>query len=125
PAPAGPLKLVYAGKPVAPPAPNAAPFRDPTDNTVCIPPEMLEPLGVVYVQDVKANRVTLTTTDGTAVTTVVPRTPLPGTPASGYPGVFIPAEETIKALGGRCEYEAATNTLYARSVVKGVEVIDG
>lgn len=122
---ANPVKIVFAGKPLPTPSPATAPYRDPADKHLCITPEMLEPLGIVYVLDSEHGKVTLTTTNGSAVTTIETRTPPADSPQSTHKGVFIPAIEVLTALGGKCEFEVPTNTLYVRSVLTGVELLGG
>lgn len=117
-----PLRLMYAGKTLSP---EVAPYRDPVDGAICIPVEALEPLGIVSQFDSAQNRVAITTTDGTSSTLTVPRVPPAGYKLGDYKGVFIPAEVVITTLGGKCDFDPATNTLTFRSILKGVDVENG
>jgi N-acetylmuramoyl-L-alanine amidase len=116
------MQVVFGGKPLLLDAPASQPFRDPVDNILCISPDMLAALGVIYIVDEKMGKVTFTNPEGTATTTVELRTPPDGFVQKG---VFVPAIETVEGLGGKCEWDSATNTLYMRSVLQSVEMVNG
>jgi N-acetylmuramoyl-L-alanine amidase len=111
-------RIVFGGNPL--PFPTAAPYRDPADGILCVSPDSLAPLGVVYIVDDKMGKVTFSATGGAASVTVDLRKA-----PTGGDAVFVPAIEVIEGLGGKCEWEATTGTLYARAVVAGVEMIGG
>ncbi len=115
-------RIVWGGKNVLPTGTGAqTPFRDPSDGNVCIAPETLAPLGVTFMSDDDAQTVSLVGPGGT-MATVPLRTPPSGTPSRG---VFVGAVEAIEALGGKCQWEPTTNTLYARAILTSVEVFGG
>ena len=113
-----PPRLVYAGAPLPLLRVDSAPYRDAADGEICVAPESLTPLGVIFMVDEVAGKVTLSAGDGTASVTVDKRTPPPGT---GSRGVFVPAMAVIEGLGGKGEWETKTNTLFLRAVIQGVE----
>ena len=124
-------RIVWGGAALPTPSPALAPFRDPADNALCISPRALAPLGVTYIVDREAGKVTLAGPDGITVATVELRT-LPAALAADRPALpagddaaFIPAVAAIEGLGGKCEWNAQTNTLYARAVLTSVEMLGG
>ncbi len=119
--PSATARVVFGGYPLSF-APARAPFRDPADNALCVAPEALAPLGVTYLVDEKENRVTLMGPDNGATVTVSLRSAPSG---SGLSGAFVPAVETLEGLGGKCQFNAQTNTLFVRSVLTSVEVLGG
>ena len=115
-------RIVWGGKNVLPTGTGVqTPFRDPSDGNVCIAPETLAPLGVTFMADEDAQTVSLVGPGG-VLTTVPMRTPPSGTPSRG---IFVGAVEAIEALGGKCQWDPATNTLFARSILTSVEVFGG
>jgi N-acetylmuramoyl-L-alanine amidase len=122
PATALPPRIVYGGVALPVPNPSAVPYRDPEDGILYVSPEALSPIGIVFIYDEKMGKVMLTTMSGAHEITVDARKPPEGSSAKG---IFVPAIEVITALGGKCEWKADNATLYARSVLTGVEMIGG
>lgn len=115
-------RIVWGGKtPLPMGGPAQTPFRDPADGNVCISPESLAPLGITFLADEQSGTVSLVSPSG-AMATVPLRIPPVGSQSRG---VFVGAVEAIEALGGKCEWEAATNTLHARAILTSVEVLGG
>ncbi len=119
-------RILFAGRPL--PMAAGTPFRDPVDGAVCVAPQSLAPLGAVYVIDEQMGKATFalpaqegSTTVGATVTVGL-RTAPAGSVAKGW---FVPVLEVVEGLGGKCEYNTATNTLYAHSVLTGVEFANG
>lgn len=97
------------------------PFRDPADNYVCVPPEAVaSALGTAFVVDDRAGTATFTNRLTGATVTATLRVPPRD---SGAKGAFVALTPLAESLGGKCEYEAATNTLRVRSVLTLVEII--
>ena len=115
-------RLVWAGKNLIAGAGGAqTPFRDPSDGNVCVAPEALAALGVSFVADPETQTVSLIGPSG-AMGTVPMRTPPSNGPSRG---IFVGAVEAIEAIGGKCEWEAGTNTLHARALLTSVEILGG
>ncbi|MBC8101581.1 MAG: N-acetylmuramoyl-L-alanine amidase [Cytophagales bacterium] len=120
---AGP-QILFGGAVLAVPSEALAPFRDLDDGKVYVAPEMLAPLGVTFMVDGVQGKVSLAGPDGAASTIVTARV-RPGSEKDREAPVFVPAQEVIEALGGRCVWSAATNTLSARSVLTEVRMLAG
>ncbi len=116
---ATPPRIVYGGNPLPVLRIDSAAYRDPADNEICVAPENLAPLGIIFMVDEMAGKVSLTGGDGTLSVTVDLRTPPKS--IAGSRGVYVPVMDVINGLGGKSEWEEATNTLYARSVLTGVQ----
>ncbi|MDX1933304.1 MAG: N-acetylmuramoyl-L-alanine amidase [Capsulimonadales bacterium] len=122
PATDGGIRLVFFGNPLTPDSPASEPYRDPADGILCVSPDVFAGLGVIHIIDEKMGKVTFTTPEGTATTSVELRRPPADFPQKG---IFVPVMETVEGLGGKCEWDAATSTLYARSVLRNIELVDG
>jgi N-acetylmuramoyl-L-alanine amidase len=124
-APVSSVPRIYFGG-VALPVPSAdlAPFRDTQDGKVYIAPEMLAPLGVTFLVDDTQDRVSLAGPEGGASTTVEARL-RPGSNRNPASPVFVPAQAAMEALGARCIWNAATNTLSIYSVLTDVQMLAG
>ncbi|GAB4451341.1 MAG: hypothetical protein OHK0029_00330 [Armatimonadaceae bacterium] len=119
------LRVLYSGKPLSVPSSSAQPYRDPSDNEICIAPESLEGLGIVIERDEeeKENIVRLRGPFGGATAEL--RRPPADSPSARYSGGYIPVVDAVTALGGKCEFDAETNTLHIRSVLQAVEMLGG
>jgi N-acetylmuramoyl-L-alanine amidase len=111
--------VLFGGAPIPVPSPALAPFRDASDGELCVAPESLAPMGITYVVDDQTGQVTLAAPDGVKTVTV------PAHRVAGKPGVFVPVVQVVEALGGKCEWHAASNTLYARALLTSAEIIGG
>lgn len=117
--PAGPPRILLCGRPLAVPGPAFAPYRDPVDNVLCVSLEMLEGAGFAYQIGRRAETVTITGPDGRATTVKTRR------PPSGSVRLFVPFMEVMEVLGGKCEWEQATNTVHVRALLTGAEAFGG
>lgn len=97
------------------------PFRDLADNYVCMPPEAVAgALGTAFAVDDDAETATFTNWLTGATVTVALRVPPKN---SGAKGAFVALTPLAESLGGKCEYDGATDTLHVRSVLTLVEII--
>ena len=103
-------------------APERRPYRDPADNELCIAPESLAALGVTHIVDEQAGKAAFLLAETGRSATVALRTPADG---SGRTGVFVPAVETLEALGGKCQFDAKAGVLHVRAVLTDVEILGG
>lgn len=106
------VKVLYAGKPLPVPSDDRKPYQDLTDNAICVAPEALEKIGISYSIGAQGY-VTLSVPDRDVVR-VLPRT------GSRGRGPFLSVVEVIEGLGGRCQWNSATNTLDIRPVLQSV-----
>lgn len=122
--PASPApRIVFAGNPLPVPSPALLPFRD-SDNVLCVAPESLSPLGITFIVDEKMSKVSLVAPEGNATTVPLRRRPLSSDPKS-RDAAFVAIAEVIEALGGKCQWDAATSTLFVRAVLMSVEMPEG
>jgi N-acetylmuramoyl-L-alanine amidase len=98
-------------------SPVLAPYRDPADFALCVAPESLAPLNITYLTDNRNGRVRLTGPNGDETTARLRTGP--------YGRSFIPLIEVIEALGGKCEWVPATNTVHVRAVLTSVDLLAG
>ena len=106
------VKVFYAGKPLPVPSDDRKPYQDLTDNAICVAPESLEQIGISYSIGAQGY-VTLSVPDRDVVR-VLPRT------GSRGRGPYLSVVEVIEGLGGRCQWNSATNTLDIRPVLQSV-----
>ncbi len=115
--PAGAPRVLFVGRPLPVPSPSLAPYRDPIDNILCVSLESLEAVGLGYRVDRRAQAVTLSGPDGRTVTVKTRR--------SNGGQLFVPLMEAMEALGGKCEWQQATNTVHVRALLTGLEPFGG
>ena len=106
------VKVLYAGKPLPVLSDDRKPYQDLTDNAICVAPESLEKVGISYSIGAQGY-VTLSVPDRDVVR-VLPRA------GSRGRGPFLSVVEVIEGLGGRCQWDSATNTLNIRPVLQSV-----
>ena len=106
------VKVLYAGKPLPVPSDDRKPYQDLSDNAICVAPEALEKIGISYSIGAQGY-VTLSVPDRDVVR-VMPRTGTRGR------GPYLSVVEVIEGLGGRCQWNSATNTLDIRPVLQSV-----
>ncbi|MES2461607.1 MAG: N-acetylmuramoyl-L-alanine amidase [Armatimonadota bacterium] len=124
-APVSPVpRVLFGGTALPLPSADLAPFRDAQDGKVYVAPEMLAPLGVTFLVDEMQDKVALAGSEA-GVSTMVDVRLRPGAEKSPQTPVFVPAQEVMEALGARCVWNAATNTLSIYSVVTDVQMIAG
>ena len=114
--------ILFAGTALPVPAPSRAPYRDPADGILYVAPQSLAPLGGTYMLDERVGKATFVGPDGAVTITVNYRTAPDGIARSG---VFVPANDVIEGLGGKCEWYPAKNTLQVRAVLTSVEMLGG
>jgi N-acetylmuramoyl-L-alanine amidase len=116
-------RIVFGNATLPIATPQSTPFRDTaSDGALCISPDALAPLGITYIVDEMMRKVSLLGPDGVVSVTVPMRTP---PSSSDSKGVFVPVVEVVEALGGKCEWEAATNTLHLRARLLEATMTDG
>ncbi len=117
-------RLLFSGAALPVPSADLAPFRDGTDGTVYVAPEMLAPLGITFLVDSVEGKVSLAGPEGGASTTVDAHN-RPGSAKSRTSPVFVPAQAALEALGARCVMNASSNTLTVYSVLTDVQMLAG
>ena len=111
--PSASVRILYAGQPLPVVADDRKPYQDLSDNAICVAPESLERLGFSYTTGARGD-VMLSVPDHDTVVRAAPRAALRGR------GQFINVVEAMDSLGGRCQWDSGTNTLYIRPVLSGV-----
>lgn len=117
PAVPGAPRIVFAGRPLPITDPALAPYRDPTDNVVCVAPESLAPLAIAHTVDTKNQTVQLIGPEHQN------KTLRQRLSAGGR--TFVPLVEAMEAMGGKCQWDAATNIVYIRALLTSVELLGG
>lgn len=84
---------------------------------MCVSLESLEAVGLGYRVDRRAQNVTLSGPDGRTVTVKTRR--------NNNGQIFVPLMEAMGPLGGKCEWEQATNTIHVRALLTGLEPLGG
>jgi N-acetylmuramoyl-L-alanine amidase len=117
-------RILFGGTALPVPSVDLAPFRDIQDGSVYVAPEMLAPLGVTFLVDDTQDKVSLAGPEGGASATVDARFRI-GAQKSRTAPVFVSAQSAMEALGARCVWNAATNTLAIYSVLTDVQMLAG
>ncbi|MBC7805864.1 MAG: N-acetylmuramoyl-L-alanine amidase [Akkermansiaceae bacterium] len=118
----GPLPQIVIGRSlVTMPDRTRQAFRDAVDGSVCVAPEAISvALGTTFSVDQKMGKVYFINNETGATATATIRVSPTG---SDLQGTFVALIPLAEALGGKCHWDAKTNTLYARSVLTSVEML--